>query len=341
MLCKRKCPWRSCSFPHVCASSDNFAVHLPISHWRGSGGPRRYAHVIDTALRHPTLCQRAGPAGRPSAASKEPQRPDHTDDHSIYALAIEQRGVGRGARPGNPYGGGPGRRLGELLHVGTETTRRVRLDSCQRSKSAAAAAAACSCRRSPPPPSLPPALPPPAPLRVQRAPMRLRQLESVAGRGLLLGAGSKQQAPAAHYVTLAARCPSALGSGETSGSGGEEEWSLVYRSEAVRRRERLTLSAAASNAAAHAMLASECCSGGSTQGASSGSVASFAALPTLPAGGWHIQPGMASPDLGRAPAAAARPAAGQRFGAAAAGASCAGACSRCSGPDSSPGDQRH
>jgi len=71
----------------------------------------------------------------------------------------------------------------------------------------------------------------------QRAPKRLRQLESVAGRGLLLGCGSKQQAPAAHYVTLAARCPSAAVAENGAAGGGsssEEEWRLVYRSEAVR-----------------------------------------------------------------------------------------------------------
>lgn len=70
----------------------------------------------------------------------------------------------------------------------------------------------------------------------QRAPKRLRQLESVAGRGLLLGCGTKQQAPAAHYVVLAARCPSVAAAEDGaagSSSSGEDEWRIIYRSEAV------------------------------------------------------------------------------------------------------------
>ena len=77
----------------------------------------------------------------------------------------------------------------------------------------------------PPPPAHPPPrsclwttllLPP-----LQALAKRLRQLESVAGRGLLLGcAGKAAPAAAAHYVTLSARC-------------GGGSWRLVYRSEAV------------------------------------------------------------------------------------------------------------
>lgn len=118
-----------------------------------------------------------------------------------------------------------------------------------RRPSAAAVEAASSCRRRlqlplPLPPLLLPAplachcCPAPPP-HLQRAPKRLRQLESLSGRGLLLGCGTKQQAPAAHFVTLAARCPPAPGAeGGREGAGGSSgggEWRLVYRSEAVRR----------------------------------------------------------------------------------------------------------
>ncbi len=64
----------------------------------------------------------------------------------------------------------------------------------------------------------------------QRPPKRLRQLESVSGRGLLSGAGnSKAWAPAAlHYVTLSARLAG------TAADAGDDGWHLLYRSEAVR-----------------------------------------------------------------------------------------------------------
>jgi hypothetical protein len=58
-------------------------------------------------------------------------------------------------------------------------------------------------------------------LPLQGLTKRLRQLESIAGRGLLLGcAGKAAPAAATHYVTLSAR----------HGGG---SWRLVYRSAAV------------------------------------------------------------------------------------------------------------
>ena len=78
---------------------------------------------------------------------------------------------------------------------------------------------------------------------------RLRQLESVSGRGLLLGCGDTASikgaapataalsaaSPAAHYVSVAARCCGGNGDDDDDGSssGGGASWRLVYRSEAV------------------------------------------------------------------------------------------------------------
>ena len=83
---------------------------------------------------------------------------------------------------------------------------------------------------------------------VQQPRKRLRQLDGVAGRGLLLGCPSKAAPPCAHYFSLAARCPGGdePGAGAGPGGGGERQWRLVYRSEAVRgcfaRRCHLLLS---------------------------------------------------------------------------------------------------
>ncbi|KAL4854482.1 UV radiation resistance associated protein [Chlorella vulgaris] len=60
---------------------------------------------------------------------------------------------------------------------------------------------------------------------------RLRQLECISGRGLVLGCASKVSAPAAHYVTLSARC---VDGGEGSSTPAfDATWRLLYRSEAV------------------------------------------------------------------------------------------------------------
>lgn len=72
-------------------------------------------------------------------------------------------------------------------------------------------------------PSASPTRPPCRQHSPQSFPKRLRQLESVAGRGLLHGNSGKPGVPAfAHYMTLAAR------------QAGETVWRLVYRSEEVR-----------------------------------------------------------------------------------------------------------
>lgn len=69
----------------------------------------------------------------------------------------------------------------------------------------------------------------------QHPPKRLRQLEYIGGRGLLLGCGSKGVAPAAHYVTLAARSTEQNSGGDGgAGPSSDASWRLVYRSEVVR-----------------------------------------------------------------------------------------------------------
>lgn len=68
-------------------------------------------------------------------------------------------------------------------------------------------------------------------LTLQHASKRLRQLECISGRGLVLGCASKVSAPVAHYVTLSARC---VDGGEGSSTPAfDATWRLLYRSEAV------------------------------------------------------------------------------------------------------------